>query len=781
MKLWRLCLVLAFLMVQAMIGSALYAQCSATVDKTVLICSPANGASVTSPVQFNAAARDNAHPVTKMILYVDSTQKANSTTNSLTALVTLAAGKHKVTIRAWDKTGFFFSSSENITVTATAPQPAVSISANPGVIASGQSSTLTVSAQNATSVVVTDNVDSNTYTLSNTGGTATVSPSATTTYTATATGANGTSATSTATVTVTTNPAVTISANPSTITAGQSSTLTVSAVNASSVVVTDNVNSNTYTLSNTGGTVTVTPAATATYTATATGASGPSATATAMVTVNPSGGSISAVKHVVFMLQENRSFDTYFGMLNPYRKAHGFSVGDDGKTYLVDGIDDKLASISNHDDEGDVFHLFHTTSSCLDDMSSAWLESYGDVSRYNFTTTRSFGMDGFVHTAEGFAKSGAGSGSFTDLKGQRAMAYYRDMDTSGVNPELNYYYYMASQFSVSDRWFSPVSSKSIPNRVATMSGGTTQGYVFDSANDDHAPQLNAQTIFQLLDKNNVSWKIYYSHMNPDGTPSTTFSYFGYSGKYIFRNSSGQLVIDSTHVAPISQYFMDVANDALPQFSYIETDFGKSDEHPGSGQSVLSGQQQIEQIVNALMYSQSWSSSVFFLSFDEAGGPYDHVPPVPGHTNQNTTPSLAGVEGDIAPIAVNPDSFLPCVPTTPGVYTNHCDLRPNSPGANTNDAAAKMGFAAQLGFRVPNLVVSPFARRHYVGHTAMDHTAILHFLEERFSLPALTKRDAAQPDLLDFFDFTNKPWATPPSQSQVPTAPSPGSTCHPATM
>jgi phospholipase C len=182
-----------------------------------------------------------------------------------------------------------------------------------------------------------------------------------------------------------------------------------------------------------------------------------------------------------------------------------------------------------------------------------------------------------------------------------------------------------------------------------------------------------------------------------------------------------------------------------------------------------------------MASPSWSDSVLFFSFDEGGGPYDHVPPVPGHTNQNTEANLATVEGDVAPIAVNPDGFLPCTPTTAGVYTNHCDLRPSSPGAHAADAAAagNQGFGAQIGFRVPNFIVSPFVRRHYVGHAAMDHTAVLHFLEQRFNLPALTKRDAAQPNLLDFFDFTGKPWATPPTG--IPTPPSVGSTCHPATM
>jgi len=87
---------------------------------------------------------------------------------------------------------------------------------------------------------------------------------------------------------------------------------------------------------------------------------------------------------VILMLQENRSFDHYFGMLNPYRKANGLNVGDDGKDYEVDGIDDKLNTISNQDDQGTTYHPFKLRSTCIDDESSAWLESYGDVNRWDF-------------------------------------------------------------------------------------------------------------------------------------------------------------------------------------------------------------------------------------------------------------------------------------------------------------------------------------------------------------------------------------------------------------
>src|SRR5262249_50857003 len=127
-------------------------------------------------------------------------------------------------------------------------------------------------------------------------------------------------------------------------------------------------------------------------------------------------------------------------------------------------------------------------------------------------------------------------------------------------------------------------------------------------------------------------------------------------------------IDPRHIAPLSQYMTDVQNNTLPQYSFIEAGFSHNDEHPGSGQSILNGQQQISTVINALMKSQSWMSSVFFLSYDEGGGPYDHVPPVPTHTNDFTTPAL-GVTTDVSSIAVNPDSFLPCLSDG----TTHCDL------------------------------------------------------------------------------------------------------------
>jgi len=709
-------------------------------------------------------------------------------------------------------------------VATPAALPAVTFAASPATITVGASATLTWTSANTASVTIDNGIGTVAQ-----SGTVTVTPAQTTTYTITVTGTGTGTATAQATVTVTPvgKPTITISANPTSVVAGQSSTLTVVATNSNKVVITDNLDSSSFSLPVTGGTQSVGPTATTIYTATATGANNQTATATATVTVGP-GGLNASVNHIIFMMQENRTFDHYFGMLNPYRSAHGYSVGDDGVTYNVDGIDDKLSTI-NLDDEGQSVSLFKLKSTCIDDESSAWLNSYGDVNRYDFDITRPINMDGFVHTAEGYAKfclipaNGCTGGQFTDLTGQRAMGYYNE-------GYLNYYYYMASQFALSDRWFSPVASESIPNRIAAMTGGTTQGLVHDpgSNEDNLGVQLTIPNIFQELDTNKVSWKLYYSttedqcSASNDGDcgngqtinkyPATTFSYFTYSVKYLYLKNqqrptcvaptqdSGTAVgdpnnafcIDVTHIAPVGQFITDLANSALPSFTWIEAGYSNNDEHPGSGQSILVGQAQVASLFNAFMASPSWKDSIFFLSYDEGGGPYDHVPPVPGHTNDKTDSQfLTDYPTDISSIAVNPDSYNPCIPANgTDTPTLHCDLRTSppagnrDPGTSSNDAAAQQGFAAQLGFRLPNIVLSPFTRKHYVSHTPMDHTAVIKLVETRFigSGATLTARDAAQPDLLDFFDFIHVPWLTPPSGVPQPYPPSQASaTCTPANM
>ncbi len=693
---------------------------------TVTVTSPAPGATVSSPVAYAATASTTtcAKGVASMGIYVNNSLKYTVSGATLKTTLSMAAGAEHTVVEEWDKCGGASYTTVNITVG---------------------------------------------------GGTG---------------GGGGTTA-----------PTVNITSSPSSITEGGSATITVTAANATSVVVSGSDGSS-HSLAATGGSFAVSPSASTTYTAEATGAGG-SASSEATVDVGSS-SSTNPINHVIFMLQENHTFDNYFGMLNPYRRANGWNVGDDGVTYTVDGIDDKL-NTTNLDDEGVAQPLFKLKSSCIDDATSAWLESFGDVNRYNFLTSRPINMDGFVHNAEGFDKSCAASGSchgaYTDTTGKRAMGYY----DQGF---LNYYYYMAAQFAVSDRWFSPIASKSTPNRIATDTGGTTQGLVFDPGSDDHLGKLSINSIFQELDSAGVSWKVYYTvtqgsclsgeqcGSGANNFPSTTLAYLNYFTKYMYLrsgtaactgttkpssvvgDSSNSFCIDPTRIAPLSAYYTDLQNGTLPSFGFIESG-DVSDEHPGSTESVLTGQSEMAKVVNAFMASSSWHDSAFFFTYDEGGGPYDHVPPVPGHSNDKSSMKLP----DIGSIAVAPDGYKPCIPSS-GRATTHCDLVASSPGAHSGDAATAKGFGAQIGFRTPNIVISPFTRRHYVSHVPMDHTAVIKFVENRFIGPSahLTARDAAQPNLLDFFDFNGVPWASPPSPPAPVTATTLGyNPCTPTAM
>jgi len=186
-----------------------------------------------------------------------------------------------------------------------------------------------------------------------------------------------------------------------------------------------------------------------------------------------------------------------------------------------------------------------------------------------------------------------------------------------------------------------------------------------------------------------------------------------------------------NIAPISQYFTDLTNGTLPSVAFIEPASNAGlDEHGSDtdkvGTNVQKGAKYVSTIINALMKSSSWRHSAFIFTFDESGGMYDHVPPMP-------TVSPDGIK----PVDLHPGDVCTKItgPTCDFVYT---------------------------GYRVPLIVVSPFAKKNYVSHTGADYTAILRFIEKRFNLAPLTNRDAAQMDMTEFFEFSTPPWVTPPT-------------------
>lgn len=433
----------------------------------------------------------------------------------------------------------------------------------------------------------------------------------------------------------------------------------------------------------------------------------------------PNTQGLSGIQHIIFMLQENRSFDHYLGHLPDYWAANNFPQARNGTTF-----DAEPTSAFNNETNGPTASnsvtrvtAFPLSTNCVENPSPSWNEDHIDYDWHN--NFGSYLGDGFVHTASGekvVAGSDAGQPYF-DQFGQRAMGFYTDST-------LNYYYFMASTFGTSDRWFSPVISRTEPNRMYLLAGTSDgHGYPLNQCNPTCPPPLPSETIFEALDKAGISWKIYKTDTSPS-----------FLGLFSYASAPGV----QAKIVPVNpNYFNDLAAGTLPQVAMIEAGYGNGlDEHPTGDDTkpasdIQKGAAYVSTLINGLMKSSSWGSSVFILSWDEGGGFYDHVSPQP-------EPS--------------PDCILPSDLRTGDICTN-------PDGSLNSDPTCRF---ETTGYRVPLIVVSPFSKKNFVSHTVRDYTAILKLIEMRFGLANLTARDAAQPDMMDFFDFTNVPWRTPPT-------------------
>jgi phospholipase C len=462
-------------------------------------------------------------------------------------------------------------------------------------------------------------------------------------------------------------------------------------------------------------------------------------------TFNASTGSVTALNHIIFLAQENRSFDHYFGALREYWAQNGYpDQSYDGLPQFnpTTGAAPLQGPVptnpgcnpSNPPPSDCVFDTsnpvpsFHLQTECNENTSPSWNEAHVD---WNYSDQLGLyppaALNGFVYSAGHDFR--ANTPPFVDVNGVTAMGYFDGSD-------LNYYYFMASNFATSDRWFHPLMSRTPPNRdflIAATSQGTVNPPGTNS--NDSAP-LTATTIFEELQNAGITWKIYVDPATPAqggcaGPPYDPTCLVGLS--YVKDFAFGQTIPTKypQNIAPISQYAADVQNGTLPQVAQIEPagDAGL-DEHGSNSDTVLtniqSGASYVSGLINTLMQSPSWKDSAFILTYDEFGGLYDHVSPQP---------------------AVSPDGIKPV------------DLQPNDVCTNGTGPICDFTFT---GYRVPLIVISPYTKKNYVSHTVADYTAILKLIETRFNVPALTKRDAAQMDMTEFFDFTNPPWMTPPS-------------------
>jgi phospholipase C len=451
------------------------------------------------------------------------------------------------------------------------------------------------------------------------------------------------------------------------------------------------------------------------------GASSPTPTPTPTPSPTPT-GTLQSVNHIIFMMQENRSFDAYFGKINDYRASLTPPLGRD--------VDDLETNFTNPADAPDnqLISNFHLTTSCIFNTTAGWLESHGNANRFDTSDSAPLLLDGFVHTASGLATFDGDP----DTKGVRSMGFYNQSDLPSP-------YWFATQFATSDRFYNPEPAQTEATRLYALAA-TSQGLVHRP--QDTNTQLTAKTIFQLLDAANISWKIYSVDRQPDGKLITTL-----------RNFQPYGATKEDHVVPISQFLTDVQNNTLPAYSYIEPGFSSGrDEHPGKGNNIQPGAAFVNSLFTALINSPSWKDSIFIESFDENGGLFDHVSPM--IDGRPILELSAGASGQAVGAGKYPtDAAIMHVPSPDGIKPR--DLLTTDPADDF----------IRTGFRVPLIIVSPFAKLHYVSHTPMDYTAVLKFVEKRFNLPSLTARDAAQADMEEFFDFSspNLNPGTPASQ------------------
>lgn len=364
------------------------------------------------------------------------------------------------------------------------------------------------------------------------------------------------------------------------------------------------------------------------------------------------------IDHIVVLMQENRSFDHYFGRL------------PEAGVPEADGLPPDAA---NPDSAGNLVPAFHLERYCTRDTAHSWKASH---EQYNGGRN-----DGFVITNE--------------PGGERAMGYYDESD-------LPFYYALARTFAIADRYFSSLLGPTFPNRFFLYSGTA-----FGQTTNVLGVGIHSQrTIFDALDEKGVSWKIYFSDV--------PFA-------LLYRQLSA-----SPRLTAIERFFEDAAAGTLPQVAFVDPAFSglmrpQNDEHPPV--NIQRGQAFVADVVRALISSPAWPRTVFFLTYDEHGGFYDHVPPPP---------------------ACEPDEIPPQL----------------GPG----DVPARFD---RYGFRVPFVAVSPWVKPGYVSHRTYDHTSILRFIETRFGLPALSDRDANADPLLDLFDFSQpnllEPGPLPPAE------------------
>jgi phospholipase C len=344
------------------------------------------------------------------------------------------------------------------------------------------------------------------------------------------------------------------------------------------------------------GIIKVRPTQTTTYTCTATDRFGDHLSAPAKVTI--SNGDVSNLNHIIYMLQENRAFDNYFGNLAYYRvyvdQIPGAQMSD------VTDLHDLPSGFTLQNPQGQAIPPFHERTECIEGLNPNWNESHVDMDLVggnwmSLTSNSQFLMDKFLFNA---------GGSQYDPTDSRPLGYYDWTD-------LPFYYELATQFNTSDTFYSPVPDATVINRMYLFAG-TSYGDIFTPGTNNLT--WERPTLFRVLTNAGISWRYYYQD----------------NSIFLSDWADWQDPQIQNNVRNIQEYYNILsspgADQNLPQVIFIERASATGfDEHPGN--NVQKGAAVVQQIMNALLTSQAWPDSAFILTYDEGGGTYDQQPPI----------------------------------------------------------------------------------------------------------------------------------------------------------
>jgi phospholipase C len=405
------------------------------------------------------------------------------------------------------------------------------------------------------------------------------------------------------------------------------------------------------------------------------------------------------IKHIVVIMQENRSFDNYFGT---YPGANGiprgtcvpFSPGNPSLGCVKPFLSTDVIS-------GDLPHGYQSSVIAYDNGK----------------------MDGFM---------------LGENENSKTMSVYD-------NRTIPYYWDLAKHYVLADNFFSSVLSYSLPNHWFAIAGqapatsmfyfmhrppnnnilnNAENGSVITEGNPNETESFGVnpnptsanirdeiarvyleesnltKTVADLFmnnsvihNNNSITWK-YYDHLVQAGSYKSAVA----SGRaFEFWNpfsakGSTYTTNYSPHFVNRAQIFTDLKTGSFPEVSWVIPSFPISEHAPAN---ITTGMNWVKDVLNAIMSSPYWNSTAIILTWDDYGGFYDHVPP----------PQID-----------------------------------------------KYG----LGFRMPTLIISPYAKPGYIDHTQYQFESMLKFIEWRFNLRPLTQRDLYANNLLNAFDFNQKP-------------------------